>query len=262
MFCSLNQEIFFAALQTHLLLLCARLTITHTHTQLFAAKPSLEEDFSEDDLLSSACSSRRGSITSTDVVQTSVPLFAVNEHSRVFRRRSSTSDALRFKEKLQSLSQSADMHENMMAESPMEQDLDSDAGERIIENTNANNNSPRPNVSGRLDSKNKAMSSEKHTDRVKMRLKTHVRAISDTTTITVTTHTSNGDSNSKDGSGVSSESGAKITTVESETEIADPSSTVAKKALKTQKGASNLKLQPEKGDDSYDQPVFNVGYDL
>ena len=38
-------------------------------------------------------------------------------------------DALRFKEKLQSLSQSAKMNENMMAKSPMEQDLDSDAGE-------------------------------------------------------------------------------------------------------------------------------------
>ena len=91
----------------------------------------------------------------------SVPLFAINEHSRVFRRRSSTSDALRFKEKLQSLLYCAEMHENMMAKSPM----DSDASERIIEIANTNNNSPRPNVSGQLDSKNKAMSSEKHNDR-------------------------------------------------------------------------------------------------
>ena len=102
--------------------------------------------------------------------------------------------------------------------------------------TPCNNNSPCPNVSGRLDSKNKAMSSQKHTDRVKLRLKTHVRAISDTTTIAVTTHTSNGDSNSKDGSGVSSESGAKIYSncwLCMNLRIQTPSLTVDKKALKT-----------------------------
>ena len=137
---------------------CTHNTI-YAHTQLFAAKPQLDEDFSEDDLISSNSSSRRTSYSSLDAMplQTSlnfgtlagierdldspVPL----SQSRAYRRRSSTSEATRFREKLHSLSQSAEKHEHMMVESPIEDEGTKNSDKMILTtsaNANANNNSP------------------------------------------------------------------------------------------------------------------------
>ena len=174
--------------------------------QLFAAKPPLDEDFSEDDLLSSACSSRRGSITSMDYLQTSITSLPVPSSdrgereatSKAFRRRSSTSDALRFREKLQELSRSADMHDDMMGESPRElelaeqqQDPTSPTGQDEVNenmtvtttganNSNSNNNSPVERVSL------KENGSGRPTNLFNVQFRSHVRASSDTTMITYT----------------------------------------------------------------------------
>ena len=122
---------------------------THTHhTQLFAAKPQLDEEFSEDDFISSNSSSRRTSFSSLEAnsSQTSLTIAGPGDHerpvnpmSKAFRRRSSTSDSSRFREKLQSLSRSAEMHEHMMVESPHES-LQLKGNETF--NSNGNNNSP------------------------------------------------------------------------------------------------------------------------
>ena len=70
---------------------CAH-THTHTHTpQLFAARPVLEEELCEDDLISSGPSSRRESISSTDIVQPTGDFDP-------YRRRSSTSDVTKFRQ--------------------------------------------------------------------------------------------------------------------------------------------------------------------
>lgn len=174
--------------------------------QLFAAKPPLDEDFSEDDLLSSACSSRRGSTTSMDYLQTSITSLPVPSSdrgereatSKAFRRRSSTSDALRFREKLQELSRSADMHDDMMGESPRElelaeqqQDPTSPTGQDEMNenmtvtttgasNSNSNNNSPVERVSL------KENGSGRPANLFNVRFRSHVRASSDTTMITYT----------------------------------------------------------------------------
>ena len=173
--------------------------------QLFAAKPPLDEDFSEDDLLSSACSSRRGSTTSMDYLQTSITSLPVPSSdrgereatSKAFRRRSSTSDALRFREKLQELSRSADMHDDMMGESPRElelaeqqQDPTSPTGQDEVNenmtvttgasNSNSNNNSPVERVSL------KENGSGRPANHFNVRFRSHVRASSDTTMITYT----------------------------------------------------------------------------
>ena len=172
--------------------------------QLFAAKPPLDEDFSEDDLVSSACSSRRGSITSMDYLQTSItslPLPSSDRGgereatSKAFRRRSSTSDALRFREKLQELSRSADMHDDMMGESPRElelaeqqQDQTSPTGQDEnmavtvtgAANSNSNNNSPVERASL------KESASGRPATLFSGRFRSHIRASSDTTTITYT----------------------------------------------------------------------------
>ena len=186
--------------------------------QLFAAKPPLDEDFSEDDLLSSACSSRRGSVTSMDYLQTSATSLTVHTSdrggereatSKAFRRRSSTSDALRFREKLQELSRSADMHDDMMGESPREvelaeqqqqewedpasptaattgQDEGNDDNATVTTtgavNSNSNNNSPVERVSLTKESGRPA-------NLFNVRFRSHVRASSDTTVITTYTKT-------------------------------------------------------------------------
>lgn len=75
---------------------------THTHTQLFATKPFLEEGLSEEDLISSSTSSRRGSMSSVDTT---------GELDPQMRRRSSTSDVLRFRQMLQPKASSAYTHE-------------------------------------------------------------------------------------------------------------------------------------------------------
>ncbi len=123
----------------------------HTHTQLFAAKPQLDEEFSEDDFISSNSSSRRTSFSSLNAnsSQTSLTLNEDSDrplnpliHSKAFRRRSSTSDTSRFREKMQSLSRSAEIHERMMIESPKE----TEASKTIVSeqfNSNGNNNSPQ-----------------------------------------------------------------------------------------------------------------------
>ena len=165
--------------------------------QLFAAKPPLDEDFSEDDLLSSACSSRRGSITSMDYLQTSLTSLPVpvdrgerEATSKAFRRRSSTSDALRFREKLQELSRSTDMHDDMMGESPRELELaeqqdppspsdetnDDTMATTGAANSNSNNNSPVERISLKDNDRRPA-------NLFNVRFSSHVRASSDTTTI-------------------------------------------------------------------------------
>lgn len=195
--------------------------IPHLHSlcpvQLFAAKPPLDEDFSEDDLLSSASSSRRGSVTSMDYLQTSVTSLPVHtpDHggereatSKAFRRRSSTSDALRFREKLQELSRSADMHDDMMGESPREmelaeqeredptsptatgQDEGNDDNAMVTTtgaaNSNSNNNSPVERVSLIKES---GSGSGRPANVFNVRFRSHVRASSDTTMITTFTKT-------------------------------------------------------------------------
>lgn len=67
-------------------------TCTTHFTQLFAAKPLLEEELYEEDLVSSSTSSRRESLSSADVT---------GEADHQQRRRSSTSDVLRFRQMLQ-----------------------------------------------------------------------------------------------------------------------------------------------------------------
>lgn len=67
-------------------------TCTTHITQLFAAKPLLEEEIYEEDLVSSSTSSRRESLSSADVT---------SEADHQQRRRSSTSDVLRFRQMLQ-----------------------------------------------------------------------------------------------------------------------------------------------------------------
>lgn len=134
---------------------------TRSCTQLFAAKPQLDEDFSEDDLISSNSSSRRTSFSSLEAVpiQTSLNYGSIagNERdqerspvplsqSRAFRRNSSTSDAARFREKLHSLSRSAEMHEQMMIESPVEDEASKHNVKEIFETTNANANNNSPGV--------------------------------------------------------------------------------------------------------------------
>lgn len=132
---------------------------THTHAQLFAAKPQLDEDFSEEDLLSSTNSSRRTSFSSSEALPLLNPTAVVGSekdldrspHPRGFRRSSSTSDAARFREKLHSLSQSAEKHEHMMVESPVEDEASKGVKEvNEVMNSNANNNSP--NVDDSLNS--------------------------------------------------------------------------------------------------------------
>jgi hypothetical protein len=180
--------------------------------QLFAAKPPLDEDFSEDDLVSSACSSRRGSITSMDYLQTSINSLPVHTSdrggereatSKAFRRRSSTSDALRFREKLQELSRSADMHDDMMGESPREVELaeqdpnsptaidQDEANDNVTvtttgatTNSNLNNNSPVERVSLIKES-----GSGRPANLFNVRFRSHVRASSDTTVISTYTKT-------------------------------------------------------------------------
>lgn len=107
--------------------------------------------------------------------------------SKAFRRRSSTSDALRFREKLQELSRSADMHDDMMGESPREhaeQDSSSPHETVVVNeavtNTNSNNNSPVDTVNLREGERHQTSSL------YSARFRSHVRASSDTTTITYT----------------------------------------------------------------------------
>lgn len=91
--------------------------------QIFAAKPQLDDDFSEDDFLSSACSSRRESFCSLDTLDSSTSQGCGSgggSGGRMHRRRSSTSDAAKFREKLHSLSKSVERQENLVAESPRE----------------------------------------------------------------------------------------------------------------------------------------------
>ena len=172
--------------------------ILYPPLQLFAAKPPLDEDFSEDDLVSSACSSRRGSVTSVDYLQTSITSLPVDRGereatSKAFRRRSSTSDALRFREKLQELSCSADMHDDMMGESPREHSDEQDsssppgetAGNEQSANTNSNNNSPVDTVNLK-----ERTSHTRPTMLFGAQFRGHVRASSDTSTITKTSATS------------------------------------------------------------------------
>lgn len=116
--------------------------------------------------------------------------------SKAFRRRSSTSDALRFREKLQELSRSADMHDDMMGESPREHteqetspspDETAAVGNEAGANTNSNNNSP-------VDSVSLLKEGERHqTTRPSLlfnaKFRSHVRASSDTTTITYNSET-------------------------------------------------------------------------
>ena len=90
--------------------------------QVFAARPQLDEEFSEDDFLSSTCSSRRESFSSQDTTDnTSV---TSNSSYKLHRRGSSTSDAAKFREKLHSLSQSVEMHEHLVVESPREKEYE------------------------------------------------------------------------------------------------------------------------------------------
>ena len=85
--------------------------------QIIAAKPQLDEDFSEDDFLSSACSSRRESFSSLDNISTGS---GSSSHRMQHRRRSSTSDASKFREKLHMLGHSVEMQEHLVTESPRE----------------------------------------------------------------------------------------------------------------------------------------------
>ena len=128
-----------------------------------------------------------------DYLQTSLTSLPVDRGereatSKAFRRRSSTSDALRFREKLQELSCSADMHDDMMGESPREyaeQDSSSPHETVVVNevatNTNSNNNSPVDTVNLREGEKY-----HQTTSLFSARFRSHVRASSDTTTITYT----------------------------------------------------------------------------
>lgn len=176
--------------------------------QLFAAKPPLDEDFSEDDLLSSACSSRRGSTSSMDYLQTSLTSLPIpadrgerEATSKAFRRRSSTSDALRFREKLQELSRSADMHDDMMGESPREHELaaeqqqdsaspDRDEYDNTVAtteagNSNSNNNSPVDRVS--LKDTDGDRGGSRPSNLFNVQFRSHIRASSDTSMLTAYT---------------------------------------------------------------------------
>ena len=65
---------------------------SHPHPQLFAARPSLEEELCEEDLISSGTSSRRESISSADIAQPPA------DFDPKYRRRSSTSDVTKIRQ--------------------------------------------------------------------------------------------------------------------------------------------------------------------
>ena len=103
--------------------------------QVFAAKPQLDDNFSEEDFLSSACSSNQGSFCSIDtnsadtMSQSSVGSGGGGGGGKRRYRKRSSSDTTKFREKLQSLSRSVELQENLVTESPRERELEDEVGE-------------------------------------------------------------------------------------------------------------------------------------
>ena len=98
------------------------------HTQLFAAKSPPDEDVTEEDLASSTTSSRRESISSVDT-----------DFDPKVRRRSSTGDVSRFKEKMRSLQREPREVEAMreMTNTNANNSVDSDLGVMVTEEEQA-----------------------------------------------------------------------------------------------------------------------------
>lgn len=124
--------------------------------QIFAAGPQLDEEFSEDDFLSSACSSRRESFSSMDTATDSISTGSGSSGLRMHRRCSSTSDAAKFREKLQSLSQSVELNENqiLVAESPREEEYEVNGEQTKGEVERSSKNQEDEVAAGEKSSKN------------------------------------------------------------------------------------------------------------
>ena len=161
--------------------------------QVFAAKPQLDDDFSEEDFLSSACSSHQGSVCSIDAYSPSADSISQGSGGggRSYRRRSSscTSETTKFREKLQSLSKSAELQEHLVTESPRERELEEEGmkeevdkateererlnvqdytdypsdSEQTNNNSNASNNKERSQAAGRKEIASLDRSSGKRT---------------------------------------------------------------------------------------------------
>ena len=93
---------------------------------------------------------------------------------------------MRFREKLQELSRSADMHDDMMGESPREHMEQDPSSPEVIEpavNSNSNNNSPVDKVNFKEGGGGGGEYSKASTNLFNVRFRSHVRASSDTIVI-------------------------------------------------------------------------------